>query len=161
MKSGCLGDKENILRIKPAGSPWMVPPVLGSVPFSTSCPFTSIAYLTVLPPWVTRSKDYKCLNSGKRCFDNYCQTIENIKILEFRNRFGKRLILPWSSHRYGSNSSAANTFEPNINTNNQKHKKTLFLNHIITFGCQEYSLTENSNVDSPIISGGKVYHLSF
>ena len=24
----------------PAGSPWMDPPVLGSVPFSTSCPFT-------------------------------------------------------------------------------------------------------------------------
>ena len=31
------------------------------------------------------------------------------------------------------------------------------MNHIITFGCQEYSLTENSNVDSPIISGGKVF----
>ena len=25
----------------------------------------------------------------------------------------------------------------------------------VTFGCQEYSLTENSKVDSPIISGGR------
>ena len=43
-----------------------------------------------------------------------------------------------------------------MNTYSQTYKKTLLVNHIITFGCQEYSLTENSNVDSPIISGGKV-----
>ena len=61
--------------------------------------------------------------------------------------------LPWSSHRCGSSSSDADTFEPC--KKGQRKERSWNWVWKVTFGCQEYSLTENSKVDSPIISGGR------